>query len=365
MNILILNWRDPKNPKSGGAEQVTFEHAKRWVEAGHTVTWFTSYFLNAKKEETIDGVSIIRKGGAYTVYLLTPFYYFFCQKNFDIVIDEIHGIPFFTPLYVRKPKIAFIHEVAGEIWDYMYPFPINVFGKIFESFYFLFYKDIFFWTDAPSTITDLEKHGIKKEECIAIPCPPGNKSLDKLPQKETSPTYIFVSRLVKMKGIENILKTFKLIVAEKPQAKLWIVGGGEASYMKTLETKIKNCGIAKNVTFYGYVSNQKKLELMRRAHILLHASVKEGWGLVVLEAASQATPAVVYNVPGLCDVVKNGKTGTVIKRNTPDEMAKEAVKLFENKKRYSEYQKNGLAWASSLRWDTVAKDSLQLLERHV
>ena len=36
MNILILNWRDPKNPKSGGAEQVTMEHAKAWVKKALT-----------------------------------------------------------------------------------------------------------------------------------------------------------------------------------------------------------------------------------------------------------------------------------------------------------------------------------------
>src|SRR3989304_4913798 len=96
MRILILNWRDPKNPKSGGAEIVTLEHAKAWVKKGHKVTWFTSKFAGSKGTE------------------------------------KIHGIPFFTPLYVKKPKIAFIHEVANEIWNYMYSFPINKIGKSIE-----------------------------------------------------------------------------------------------------------------------------------------------------------------------------------------------------------------------------------------
>src|SRR6185312_6565233 len=127
MNVLILNWRDPKNPKSGGAELVTQEHAKAWVKAGHSVIWFTSCFKGAKNEEMIDGVKVIRRGNALSVYLLAPFFYFFSKNKFDVVIDEIHGIPFFTPLYVKKArKTAFIHEVAGEIWDYMYSFPVNI-----------------------------------------------------------------------------------------------------------------------------------------------------------------------------------------------------------------------------------------------
>lgn len=365
MNILILNWRDPKNPKSGGAEQVTIEHARRWAEAGHSVTWFTSYFPNAAKKEIIDGILIVRRGGEHTVHLLAPFFYFFSGIPFDIVIDEIHGIPFFTPLYVRKPKIAFIHEVAGEIWDYMYPFPLNIVGKLAERISFLFYKHVSFWTDARSTISDLVRFGIERKNCTAIPCPINNAVINKPVKKEENSTYIFVSRLVKMKGIENILNAFRCIKAEDTQAKLWIVGGGEENYVKSLKTLIKKYGLEKDVIFYGFVSNQKKLELMSKAHILLHASVKEGWGLVVLEAASQGTPAVVYNVSGLCDVVKNEKTGIVIKQNTPEEMAKEALKLLTDRKKYNEYQKNGIQWASSLRWDKVVRDSLQLLEHHV
>src|SRR5258708_698157 len=122
MNILILNWRDPKNPQSGGAEIVTMEHAKRWVEKGNSVTWFTSSFISADERETLHGVQIIRQGNQYTVFFHALAWYISLTQKFDIVVDEIHGLPFFTPLYVREPKIAFIHEVALQIWDYMYPF---------------------------------------------------------------------------------------------------------------------------------------------------------------------------------------------------------------------------------------------------
>ncbi|MCL4354341.1 glycosyltransferase family 4 protein [Patescibacteria group bacterium] len=365
MNILILNWRDPKNPKSGGAEIVTMEHAKTWVKKGHSVTWFSSEFESSKKEEKIEDVNIVRRGNFLTVIFYAFIYYLFTKNKFDLVIDEIHGLPFFTPIYVKKPKIAFIHEVAEEIWDYMFPFPINRIGRALEPLYFKLYKNTKFWTDAESTIDDLEKYGIKRKNCIAINCPVENKPLKTIPRKESTPTFIFVSRVVKMKGIEEVIRAFFYILRELKDSKLWIVGDGEESYVNELKDTMKAYSISPKVKFFGQVSNDKKLELMKKAHILLHASVKEGWGLVIIEAASMATPSVVYNVSGLKDSVKNGKTGIVLEENSAKEMAKQAVALIKNKNKYLEFQKNGLKWAESLTWVKATKQSLDLLNEIV
>jgi len=365
MNILILNWRDTKNPKSGGAEVVTMEHAKAWTNRGHNVTWFTSKFENAKEKEKINGINIVRHGNFITVFIHAFIFYFFSDQKFDLVIDEIHGLPFFTPLYARIPKIVFIHEVADEIWDYMYPFPINYIGKIIEPLYFKLYKNIRFWTDAQSTTDDLVQKGIKRKNCIAINCPIENKSLNKLPKKEKIPTFIFVSRVVKMKGIEEVIRAFFYILRELKDSRLWIVGDGEKKYVEELKETMCSFSISTKVKFFGRVENAKKLELMRKAHILLHASVKEGWGLVVIEAASQATPSVVYNVSGLRDSVKNGRTGVVLNQNTGKEMANQTIKLFNDKKKYKVYQENALLWAKSLTWEKATKQSLKLIESEI
>lgn len=361
MRILILNWRDMKHPKSGGAEIVTLEHAKAWVKAGHTVIWFTAGFNNGCSEEYISGVKIVRWAGSLTVYLAAPIYYLLHRKAFDVVVDEIHGIPFFTPLYVRVPIVAFIHEVAGDIWDSMYPFPINIIGRILEVFYLRLYRNIPFWADAQATIRDLVKHGIPTGRCTAIPCPPLSRVISKLPIKEHEPTFLFVSRIVKMKGIEDVIRAFFLIYSVLPTARLWVVGTGEGTYLDMLKNSLKSDDIRSRIKFFGYVSENKKLSIMQKARVLLHASVKEGWGLVVLEAASQGTPAVVYDTHGLSEVVKHGKTGIVVSDNTPRSLAREAVWLYEHPKQYREYQNNGITWVKSLRWDVVTKSSLSLL----
>ncbi|SRR5260221_10798249 len=360
MNIIIFNWRDPRNPKSGGAEIMTLEHAQAWVEAGYRVTWFAQDFTHAKHSEIFKGIEIIRKGNSVSVLIFALFFYLFVGRKFDIVIDQIHGFPFFTPLYVRRAKIiAMIHEVAGEIWDYMYPSPVNFLGRLFEKIMLVPYKNIPFITVSESTKKELYIFGIKKVFVIQ------NGLRFDTPVKKVAkmkhPTFIFVSRLVKMKGIEEVLKTFAYILKEYSDAHLLILGGGEENYINKLKQFAKDFSLGKHVHFYGRVDEAKKYELLRQSHILLHASVKEGWGLVVIEAASQGTPAVVYDVPGLRDSVKNKITGIIVKENTPRDMAEAAILLYKNKKQYQNLQKNCVQWANSLTWESAVKKSLSLL----
>lgn len=367
MNILILNWRDTSHPKSGGAEIVTMEHARRWVMAGHTVTWITSVYERAKKSEIIDGVVIVRRAGSWTIYPYVLFYLLVNAHRFDVIIDEIHGIPFFASLVTKKPVIVFIHEIAGEIWNYMFSFPFNLIGRFLEKLYFKLYQNSLFWTDSPSMAKELTEHGILSKNITTISCPVtiDPNILNKIINitKESKPTFLFVSRLVRMKGIEEVIKAFSFIIHEEPEAQLWIVGGGETSYINLLEVMMREYGIGQRVTLFGKVTEEKKYELLRRSHILLHASVKEGWGLVVLEAALCGTPAVVYNVTGLRDVVKHGLTGIVVSSNSPLDMAREALLLEADQKRYKQYQDKGKQWVNSLTWDEAAKQSILLLEK--
>lgn len=364
MNILLLNWRDRSHPKSGGAEFVTMEHAKGWIQAGHTVTWLTGWYSGGKKEEDVDGVHIVRRAGSLTIYVYAVAYLLVNGRKFDVIVDEAHGFPFFSPLFTRTPVVMFIHEIAGEIWDYMFSFPKNTIGKWLEKRYFRLYRRCFVWTDAPSTVEELVERGIARNHCVAIPCPIKVRKPDReMYKKKEKPTYMFVSRVVRMKGIEEVIKAFSFIMKEQTSAQLWIVGDGEDTYINELKTMMGEYGVYKNVTFFGAVSEQKKYEYMSKAHMLLHASVKEGWGLVVLEAASVRTPAVVYNVGGLKDVVKNGRTGIVIHNNSPQEMAQEAIRLYQDHDRYALYQKNGRMWAESIKWNDVIKQSLALLQK--
>lgn len=364
--ILILNWRCPKNPLSGGAEKVTLEHAKAWVKEGLDVSWLAGGFKGSPQSEIIEGVHIHRFGTPISVYLLAPLLYWFkWGGDFDLVFDEIHGVPFLSPLWAWKSKkIAYIHEVAQEIWDEMLPFPVNILGKLYEKIYFIFYKKTPFLTGSNSTQHDLVRYGIAEKNIAVIPHGLFLKPLDKPAQKEKKLTLLYVSRLVKMKGVEDALRIFAEVLQRVPTAQFWIVGNGEEGYVKKLHELAKQLGVSKSVTFYGYVGEDKKIELYQRAHFLLHTSVREGFGLVVIEANSQGTPALVYDSPGLRDIVKIDRNGYVFKVTENGTVADKCSALYNNPQ-YLTLAQSAIIESKEYNWGNITHQSSIIIEENI
>lgn len=369
MKILLLNWRDIKNPLSGGAEILTHEITKRWAALGHEVTIFTSSYPNASKKDIIDGVTIIRAGSPDLRSLFNSVHYhaykYYKQNyknNIDVVIDEIHGIPFLTPLYVKEPVIGLICEVANNIWDKMFPFPWNKIGKVAEKLSLFFYKNKHFLTISNSTKDDLCVLGIPEKSITVLSMGINRVKLSGIP-KEKKPTAIFVARINKMKGIEDAVQAFKYVVEKIPKAKLWVVGRGDKVYLDLINAKVKEYNLQNNIYFWDFVTQNKKFELMARAHILIVPSIREGFGLTVPEAGSVGTPAIAYNVPGLKEIVDN-KNGVLLKNNSPKELAENIILLFNDKKIYNRVRIGAILKSKRYNWDKTAKESLNILLKY-
>lgn len=355
MNILIYNWRDIKNPDAGGAEVFTHEIFKKVVEKGHRVTWFTSKFPGCQKEETIDGIKIIRDGGKYTVYLKAREYYkkYFSKQNFDIVIDEINTVPFFTPEFVNNGEkiIALIHQLAREFWFYETPLPMAILGRyILEDWWLKKYRDIPTMTVSESTKKDLIDLGFKN--ISIVPEGINFKHLDHVGEKEKDPTFIFCGRLKKAKLPDHAINAFCIVKKMVPNAKLWIVGDGY--YRRELENIT-----CPNVTFFGRIGSEKKLELMSRAWAIFVPGIREGWGLIVTEANAMGTLAIGYNVPGLRDSIKNPENGILV--DGYEEMARRAIDLILNKELCKKLSIGALESSRLFSWDRSSDKILEIL----
>jgi glycosyltransferase involved in cell wall biosynthesis len=166
-----------------------------------------------------------------------------------------------------------------------------------------------------------------------------------------------------MKRTAHIVKAFEIAKAQIPDLELVLAGSVGGQYGADVLAHIKNSRYASSIKCLGKVSKEKKIELMQRSQIIAAASVKEGWGLTVTEAASQGTPAVVYNVDGLRDSVKDGKTGIVCKANTPENMAENIVKLLGNKEEYEGLRKAGWAWSKEINFEESYRDTIAAIHR--
>ncbi len=363
LRILILNWRDPAHPLAGGAEYSMYEHALYWRKKGAHVTWVGSAFEGAKKNETKKGIKFLRMGSHFTVHLKTFFRYMRGEfRDADIVIDCFHFVPYFTPLYVRnKSIVAWINEPAKNAWFKNIFFPASLIGFIFEPLFFVPYRKAQFVTSAKSIKKELIKLGVRRIKVI----PHGIEILDMdRIKKEQSLTLIYLAQITEDKGIENALRAFSIIShkSEIINPVLWVVGKApDSKYLKKVKKLVRDLKLVKNVKFFGYVDKRQKFTLLKKAWILVHPSVREGWGLNVIEAAGVGTPSVGYDVVGLRDSIKNGKTGLLSEEN-PEDMAEKCMKLVRDRDFYDKLSVNAKEHANSFSWQKAGKKSLQIIK---
>jgi glycosyltransferase involved in cell wall biosynthesis len=359
MHILILSWRDIKNPLSGGAESFLHELSKRIIKKGHKVTLFSSSFSNAKSKETIDGVTIYRKGNPWTVHLQAFLWYKKKPKNaFDLIIDNFHAIPFFTPLYASEPVIGMIHEVANELWFAETFFPASLIGYLTEPLFFLFYRRQHFIVASSSTTQDLTKMGHSKEKITEFFQGIDMKPVNKIPRKTKFPLLISLSRLSPTKRIEHTILAHSQVTKKIPNAQLWIAGSGKQNYLNKLKKLVKKLKLQNNIKFIGHISGKQKINLLKKAWIIVGASIREGWGLAITEAAAFGTPAVTYDIPGFRNSIQHNKTGILITTQSPEALAKNITKLIRNHKKRNRLAKNAIR---SAKGRTRSKTVNQLL----
>lgn len=366
MNILVFSWRDPRHPLAGGAEQVMHEHMKGWVKAGHQVTLFSSKLNHMVAEEGIDGIHIVRQGYQYLGVQVAGFFYYLKNKNnFDLVVDQFHGLPFLTPLYVRKPKLAVIQEVARKVWFLNpLPWPLNWFtgaiGYLGEPFIFKFYKNIPFMTGSPSAKNDVSKMGISLQNITVIP---HGVIIQKLKSKKNkTKTIIYLGVLSKDKGIEDAIRCFA-ILNQKRNFKFWVIGKPETlKYGQKIKELTKKLKLEDKVKFWGFVSQRKKFTLLSKAHILVNPSIHEGWGLVNIEANSLGLPVVAYKVAGSVDSIKDGYSG-VLCRKSPDALAENIMRILLKDIAYVKMEDRAKRWSKNFSWTRSRKLSLKMIER--
>ena len=319
MKILMLAWRDMKNPLKGGAEIVTDIYLSGLSKLGHDVTLFSSKFPNSKQEETYNNYKIIRKGNKLTVYFHGLIYATKHQEHYDIIIDQVNTIPFFTPLTIKKEKrIAYFNQLCLNVWFYEMFFPLSFIGYISEVCYLKLYRNTRCITISESSKNDLIKYAWAKNNNILISkMQISFTSLNKPLKKESA--FVFVGRLKKSKRVHDCIKALSLIENNNNnKTKLYIIGDGDERYKNQLKNLAENLNLTNNIIFLNDITNQQRNNLMAKCLAILVTSVREGWGLIVTEANANGTIAITYDVNGLRD---SNITGFITKYNTPSALA--------------------------------------------
>lgn len=359
MRFLMLNWRDPKNPLSGGAERVTLAYLAALVRRGHEVFWYANAFPDCAPTETIEGIQIVR-GGGIGKSVVAAVRWYRQQPRFDLVVDQHHGIPWYAPWWCRTNCVAYIHEVLGPIWDAFYRWPLSSIGRWQERWTHWFYRKVPFWTPSECTREILQRRGVQSVK--VIPNGVNTVALASLPEKALAAPLrlVTVSRLAPNKRIDHAVRVVRCLTEQGIAARLTVVGTGEEE--PKLQALVKELRLEKLVGFSGPLPEASKDEQLRGAHFLLHNSMREGWGLNVIEANAMGTPAVVYPVAGLIESTLHDQTGLISEKETPESMAASLAGILQTPEKYQGYRVKAWERAKMLHWDKVLPPACEWLE---
>ncbi len=350
MRILILNRRDIANPDGGGAEIYTHEIACGLAgKCGCEVVVFSCRFQNSATEEIIDRVTYMRKGNEATVHLWGLIHAVKNRKKFDYIIDEFNGIGFFT--FFLPNSILLIHQLYKEFW-FRDLGALGALPYVIESLLLKLYRRKLAITVSDSTKEDLRLLGFKDISVImnAIKYIPP----DTPPKKSGAPVLVFIGRLKRTKRPEDAIMIFKEVKKKIPDAKLIMLGRGPE------EEKLKRTAKGlEGITFAGWVKEEEKFSLLRQAHLLLVPSVREGFGINVIEAAAAGTPAIGYDVPGLRDSIRNGETGYLV--HSVEEGASRIVELLNDHNLYERMTLACVRYAKEFDWNKRVDEFWQII----
>lgn len=373
MRILVINWRDIRNPEAGGAEVHLHETFSRIAAWGNEVTLLCSRFPGAEESEQIDGIDVIRHGGKWTYNLTAPWYYRrrLAHRSFDVVIEDINKIPALMPWFLDGPPLmVLLHHLFGTTFYREINPVLATYLYFMERLIPRVYRRCLFEAVSESTRDELVRMGVGADRISVVHngldarfLDAGNIGAPAAPNRKEPGLVIYLGRLKKYKNVDHLIQAMAIVREEIPGARLVIVGTGDRR--RALEALTRSMGMEGAVRFTGFVSDEEKLRLLTRAEVAACPSSKEGWGITVIEANACGVPVVAARVPGLRDAVVDGETGVLVPLGDREAIARALIDLLHDRAARERLAGNALARSRLFTWENTARQTLRVIRRTI
>jgi glycosyltransferase involved in cell wall biosynthesis len=364
VRILVLNWQDHENPQAGGAELHLREIFSRIVARGHSVDLLCSSWEGAPPRANLNGIDVHRIGTRQTYPFLAHGYYShqLAANNYDVVIEDLNKVPLYTPLWGVKRLVALVHHLFGATVFREAPLPLAAAVWLSEQPLGALYRNVPFQAVSVSTADDLVARGIPRGSIRVIYNGVDSARLTPNPaERSRTPLFIYLGRLKKYKRVDIVIRAFAGLSV--PGATLEIAGPGDDR--ARLVRLVNSLRLTDRVKFLGFITEDEKIHLLRRAWASTLASPKEGWGISNLEAAACATPVIAANSPGIRESVIDGETGFLVPQDDVSAMTAAMRGIVESPALVSSLGAAGRRYAETFTWDRAATDTLAHLEQVV
>ncbi|UGY91208.1 glycosyltransferase family 4 protein [Streptomyces gobiensis] len=336
--IVFLARRDLGNPAAGGSELLIDRIAAGLTAHGHQVT------LLCGGPAAYRDYRVVSAGSDAGHFLRARRAFARQVGDCDLLVEVCNGMPYLAPLWHRGPTLCLVNHVHTDLWDMRYPGPAARLGRKLEHWALAdTHRRNLMVAVSGSTADALRGLGVPGERIRIVHN--GVADPDPLMPKSPEPLFLAMGRLVEYKRIDLLLRLWER-VRPVTGGRLVIVGDGpERARLEAMA--------GPDVTFAGHVSESEKHRLLCQSWLLLHPSMVEGWGLVVMEAAIRGTPAIGFDIPGLRDSIEDGATGMLARGESSFAAAWCTLALSTERRtalgRAAELRAGHFRWANTVR----------------
>lgn len=365
LRILILNWLDRRNPQAGGAEIHLHEIFGRLAAAGHSVRLLASGWKGAPDREILDGIEVTRVGSRHGFPLVVRSAYRRLRNEgpIDVIVEDINKLPLFSPRWAREPVVALVPHLFGTTAFREASAPVASTVWAAERLMPSVYRNRPFQAISRSTADDLVRRGFDRKAIEVIY--PGIDhdvySADPGTAEFEEPTLVYVGRLKRYKGLDVVLRAVAGLAQDVPNLRLLIAGKGDDR--DRLAAVAGAASVADRVEFLGYVSEERKIELLRRAWVSVYPSPKEGWGITNVEAAACGTPSVASDSPGLRESVAEGRSGFLVRHEDVVAWRGRLRRIIEEPELRARLRRDCPGHAAGFSWERAAEETECSLSR--
>lgn len=367
MRILLVNWNDRENPQAGGAEIHLHELFGRIATWGHEVQLITSGWRGCARRSVVDGIHVQRVGGRHRFALQArgAVRRALAERSYDVVIEDINKLPLFLPTLTHLPFVAIVPHLFGSTAFAEASSPMAAIVWAAELPIPRVYRNAAFHAISESTRDDLVRRGVPAQRIVVIH--PGVDTEryrpDSATPRATRPTFLYLGRLKRYKGVEFALRALALARNANLDIALDICGQGDDR--PRLERLTRGLGLEQAVRFLGFVSEAEKQRLLRQAWAVVFPSPKEGWGITNVEAAASGTPAIASNSPGLRESVRDGVTGFLVPHGDIPELGARLAEFASRPDLVAQLGRAARQFAEGLSWESAARATLVHIERTI
>ncbi|MCK4817331.1 glycosyltransferase family 4 protein, partial [bacterium] len=141
---------------------------------------------------------------------------------------------------------------------------------------------------------------------------------------------LFLSRLIKEKGVYELLKAFELVTPRFPKVHLVIAGDG--TERPEMEKWVAEHDLSDKVSFTGYIRGKEKGQLLLNSGLFVFPTYYgEGCPIVLLEAMGAGLAVVTTSVAAISEIVKNDVNGIILNEATPEKIAEAMCRFLGDK----------------------------------